>query len=282
MARPLLSPASEAFMADDRIESTLRRAAAEAPLLDAATEADYLRRIHEHDDKRALQALVGSHLRMVLSVAAKYRTHGASYEDLVAEGNLGLLEAVRRFDREKGVRFSTYAGWWVRALIRRFAFDNRRVVGAPSTRNTRRLLSTLRMTERRLTAELGAPPTRERIASELGVSIDDVTMVEASLKGRDVAVASGEGSIELRSELPSPEQAAAEHQERATRVRAIKAALRRLDARERDIVERRALAEQEHTLKQIGTSMGLSRERVRQLEARAHDKLRVALLDQVA
>ncbi len=268
----------------DKQGARIRRAAIQAPMLDSETEQDYLRRIQESDDQVALSALLVSHLRLVLSVAQKYTGHGVTLEDLVAEGNLGLVEAARRFDREKGTRFSTYAAWWVRALIRRYTIANRRIVGAPSTRNGRRLLSTLRATQRRLAVELGAQPTRERVAEELSVTPEEVAMVESALSGRDVSLGpTDDGQVlELPSELSSPEQQAAEHEIHELNAEQIAEALSHLDERERVIVEKRILGEDKDTLADIGATMGLSRERVRQIELKARQKLREALLDHVA
>jgi len=126
-------------------------------MLDLATEQDFLRRIQDTGDPEALSSLLVSHVRLVLSIAQKYTRHGLPIDDLVAEGNLGLVEAARRFDRSRGTRFSTYAAWWIRALIRRYTMSNRRIVGTPSTRAARRLLSSMRATQRRLAAELGQP-----------------------------------------------------------------------------------------------------------------------------
>jgi RNA polymerase sigma-32 factor len=260
----------------------MRAMANAAPMLDAATEDDCLRRIQESDDPAAMRTLLASHLRMVLSMAYRYKGHGISIDDLVAEGNLGLVEAARRFDREKGVRFATYAAWWTRALIRRFALANRRVIGSPSTRNARKLWSSLRPTERRLTAALGAPPTHEQMATELSVTVEEIEMVEAALTARDAVLSPTDGGLELADDGCSPEDQVAEHQHRALTGRAIDRALAMLDVRERNIVEKRLLSQTDFTLAEIGRSMGLSRERVRQIEARACEKLREALLAHVA
>ncbi len=262
----------------------LRRAATRAPMLDADTERDLLTRIQESNDSRALDALLLSHVRLVLSIAHKYRRHGLALEDLVAEGNLGLVEAARRFDRSRGTRFSTYAAWWVRALIRRFTIANRRIVGAPSTRAARRLLSKLRTTQRRLAAELGAPPTREQVAEALDVTPEDVATVEAALGGRDVSLApTPDGQVlELVSDNESPEETASKKEAHELNARSVQHALEGLEARERLIIEKRLLDDDRETLARIGEQLGLSRERVRQLELRARQKLRAALLDRVA
>jgi RNA polymerase sigma-32 factor len=269
---------------NDRMAGRIRRAAIEAPMLDAETEGDYLRRIQESDDPVALNALIVSHLRLVLSIAQKYTGHGIPLEDLISEGNLGLVEAARRFDRSKGTRFSTYAAWWVRALVRRHTIANRRIVGAPSTRNGRRLLSSLRQTQRRMAAELGKPPTREQVAERLQVTPEEVAMVEAALSGRDVTLGpTDDGQVlDLPSGGATPEQEASENEVRERNARSVAEALEHLDERERLIVEKRLLSEDKVTLAEIGAGMGLSRERVRQIELRARQKLREILLERVA
>lgn len=262
----------------------LRQAAIAAPMLDFDTERDLLTRIQDRDDPRALSALLVSHMRLVLSIAQKYRRHGLPLEDLVAEGNLGLVEAARRFDCSRGTRFSTYAAWWIRALIRRYTIANRRIVGAPSTRAARRLLSKLRETQRQLAAELGCAPTREQVAKALDVTVEDVATVEAALSGRDVSLApTPDGQVvELACDRASPEEIAAVEQVRAINLRSVHDALERLERRERMIIERRLLDDDRETLAHLGEELGLSRERVRQLELRARQKLRAALLDRVA
>ncbi|MCB9598021.1 MAG: sigma-70 family RNA polymerase sigma factor [Sandaracinaceae bacterium] len=253
-------------------------------MLDVDTERDLLKRIQASDDARALNGLLVSHMRLVLSIAQKYRRHGLPLEDLVAEGNLGLVEAARRFDCSRGTRFSTYAAWWIRALIRRYTIANRRIVGAPSTRAARRLLSKLRETQRQLAAELGRAPSREEVAKALDVTVEDVAVVEAALSGRDISLAPAPDGkvVELASEHASPEETASFREARAMNERSVHDALERLETRERLIIEKRLLDEDRETLADIGEQLGLSRERVRQLELRARQKLRAALLDRVA
>lgn len=269
---------------NDGMTGRLRRAAIEAPMLDAETERDYLRRIQESDDPVALNALLVSHLRLVLSIAQKYTGHGISLEDLISEGNLGLVEAARRFDRSKGTRFSTYAAWWVRALVRRHTIGNRRIVSAPSTRNGRRLLSSLRKTQRAMAHELGRTPTRHEVAERLDVTPEEVAMVEAALSGRDVVLGPTDDGqvVDLPDGGATPEQEASANELRERNVRSVRKALEHLDPRERIIVEQRLLSEDKITLAHIGKHMGLSRERVRQIELRARQKLRDVLVQDVA
>ena len=180
------------------------REMASAPMLDAETERDLLSRFRASEDPRALEALVASHLRLVVATAMRYARDGLPMEDLVSEGSLGLVEAARRFDPDKGGRYATYARWWVRALIRRYALANRRIVGAPSTRNGRRVMSRLRRTQKALTAQYGAPPSTEQVAEHLGVSPEEVEQVDAALRTNDLSIRP-EGGWEPHADAASPE-----------------------------------------------------------------------------
>jgi len=242
----------------------LRDIAKNAPTLTEEVEREYIRRIQEEDDPRALEALCVAHLRMVLSHAKRFAVPGIPMEDLIAEGNLALTEAARRFDRSKNVRFSTYAAWWIRGLIRRYTLSNRRVVGSPATRNARKLIAHLRTTERKMTAELGQPPTREALATRLDVSVSDIELVESSLAARDVSVGlQQDGRVfELPGNRPSPEEQVARKQERNLTAQCVTEALEKLEARERLILERRLMSSEGETLAEIGRVLGLSGERV--------------------
>lgn len=252
------------------------RRAARAPLLDADEERTLIERVQRDGDQAAMSALVSSHLRMTLSLATRYASRGLPVEDLVSEGAVGLCEAARRFDLERGTRFSTYAAWWIRAHIRAFALRNRRVVAMPSTRNGRVVMGRAARTRQRLTAALGRPPTVDELADELGVERADVELVDSAMQGRDVSLSPRDDgpALRLRATEPSPEEEVAEREQREGAAARVHDALTALDARELEIVERRFLRAEGQTLRAIGAEMGLSRERVRQLELRAKDKLR--------
>lgn len=264
--------------------TALRRLAMEAPMLDATTERELIRRYRTGGSSAALSSIVSSHLRLVLAIARKFAGHGVPMEDLVSEGNLGLVQAAERFDLARDTRFAVYAAWWIRAYIRRYTLSNRRIVALPSTRNARRVLAGLRKTERELTQIQGSPASKDDVAAALGVPTEDVRMMEGALGGRDVPlgpVTDGVGH-EVVDRSPSPEDEASEAEARQRNSVAVLNALRTLDAREREIVQRRILEDDGATLAVLGSSLGLSRERVRQLETRAQKKLRNALLDLVA
>lgn len=255
----------------------------EPPLLDADTERELARRVRA-GCARSLDELLAAHLRLVRSISRRYEGYGVASDDLIGEGYLALVEAARRFDPERGARFATYAAWWVRAHLRSYTLENRRIVGSPSTRAARKILGRLRQTERELAQRHGAPATREQVASALGVSSKDIEMVQTSLAARDVAIGAREGgrTIELPDYAATPEQRVGDAEQRGVHSEAVQRALERLDEREREIVQRRLLDDDPATLASLGERLGLSRERVRQLERRAQDKLRAALYDCVA
>jgi len=246
--------------------------------------------LSEEDEQRlARQAAAGSqasfrtllkcHLRLVLAIAHEFRAYGLPLEDLAGEGMLGLVEAARRYDPERGVRLAVYAAWWIRAYIRRYTISNRRIVRTPSSRNGRKLLAGLRRAQREIAQATGEQPNAESVAKALGVSVHDVEEMEGALSGRDVPCgfdALG-GGIDLPADDPTPEVLVAEREAAGHATNAVGHALAKLSDRERYIVERRHLTEANASLASIGRDMGLSRERVRQLEHEAHSKMRAAV-----
>jgi RNA polymerase sigma-32 factor len=261
----------------------IRRAAAKAPILDAETERRLVLEA-QGGSKLALERLIASHMRLVLSVADRYANNGASLEDLVSEGSLGLMEASRRFDTTVGTRFGTYAGWWVRAFIRKHALSTRRIVNAPSTRNARRILWSLRRTQQSLSQKLGRPANRQEIADALGVAPEEVAMVEGVLGGRDVPIGPFDDvpAYEPMDASPSPEDHVEKQQLRMQAAQRVDRALKGLGDREREIVRQRLLEEDPRSLAALGATFGVSRERVRQIQERAQRKLRSSLMEQVA
>jgi len=258
---------------------TLRARAQSAPILDV--DAEHRLAVAARTGSRsAHDQLLVAHLRLVLRIARGYVKHGVPYEDLVGDGMVGLAEAAQRFDPERGVRFSAYAAWWIRAHIRRSTLANRRIVATPSTRAARKLIARLRETERALGQQLGRIATREEVAASLGVTADDVGMVDTALRERDVVVGDVEhGGMELADFGCSPEQLVADAQLRADVERAVDHAVGTLTEREREIIRRRITTDDADTLNVVGQALGLSRERVRQIESKACEKLRTVLED---
>jgi RNA polymerase sigma-32 factor len=259
------------------IES-LTAAARGAEMLTSEREVELAKRAAAGDD-RAFETLLKSHLRLVLTIAHEFGSYGLPTEDLVGEGMLGLVEAARRFEHERGVRLAAYAAWWIRAYMRRYTIHNRRIVRTPSSRHGRRLLANLRKTQRALTQQHGERPDAHAVAEFLGVGVRDVEEMEAALSGRDVPCghdADGH-TFELPSAAPSPEAIVAEREERTSSVEAMRSAMGTLSQREQAILRDRYLGEESSSLASIGRGMGLSRERVRQLEHQAQAKMRHAI-----
>jgi RNA polymerase sigma factor (sigma-70 family) len=248
----------------------------EAPILTAEREA-WLVTQARAGSSSAKRELVSAHLRLVRAIARRITPRPS--EDALAEGTLALVEAFERFDPSFGVRFSTYASHWVRAHVTRHVLANRRIVGAPSTRAARRVLAGLGRAERKLSAT-DSSPSLERLAAEIGVAPSDVEEVVASTRGRDMPIGpsrDGTGEIDLPSETASPEELVGRAEESMRISRALQRALGRLPQRERHIVEARRYAEGSRTLDDLASELDLSRERVRQLERRALDRLGVEL-----
>jgi RNA polymerase sigma-32 factor len=265
--------------------ANLRRVAASSPAL-TLEEEQQLARAAQRGDAAAFDRLVRSHLRLVLAIASEHRRFGTALNDLVGEGTLGLVIAARRFDPERGVRLASYAAFWIRALLRRFTLATRRIVGPPSTRKGRLLTASLARTERELAQKLGTTPDRYALARRLGASEQEVAEVERALRDRDAGVICGDpdqlDSVELVSCEPSPEAIALRAEQQREVEVLVTRALERLEPRERAIVRARGLRAEPPTLDHIGRELGVSRERVRQLEARGYQRLRSAVMDSLA
>jgi len=265
----------------------LSRAARSAPLLDPNRERT-LAMAAKAGDVQARDRLIVAHLRLVIAAAQPYVGGGVSLEDLVSEGCLGLMEAAKRFDPERGNRFSTYAVWWVRAHLRRYALANRRIVPTPSTRAARKVLGSLQRARKEISQNSGQPASREELAERIGVKVSDLALVEQALGGRDVVLGPTEDgtSRELPTPQDSPEELTAEAEFCEQRSAWVESAMHCLTARERVIIERRLLSDERCSLASLGEHFGVSRERVRQIQERARAKLRTALrtapLNQVA
>jgi RNA polymerase sigma-32 factor len=190
---------------------TMYQVARSTRVLSASEEAALARAVQAGCEE-AFEGLLRAHFRLVLAIARDLSRYGLPFEDLVREGMLGLVEAARRFDPERGVRLAAYAAWWIRAYMRRYTIDNRRIVRTPSSRHGRRLLASLRRTQHELAQALGAPPDRAAVATRLGVPVRDVDEMESALSGRDIPCgydSRGQGH-EPRCEAPSPESIVAE------------------------------------------------------------------------
>jgi RNA polymerase sigma-32 factor len=232
----------------------------------------------ELGDERAFALLVTSHMPLVYAIASEFRSYGLPEDELVSEGRLGLVKAVRCFDPERGARLASYAAWWIRAYVRSFTLRNRRIVRGPSTRHGRRILAGLNRAERILTQLHGEPPPAEVLARALGVSVREIDETRSVLGARDVpfGVDVNGHVFELPSDAPSPEAIVSEAEEQLLQDRRLRSALSQLDPRTRQVIEQRHLVPEAEvaTLKGLGARLRLSRERVRQIEDRGKARLR--------
>ncbi|GIX22215.1 MAG: RNA polymerase sigma factor RpoH [Gammaproteobacteria bacterium] len=252
------------------------------PLLSAEEERALARRWHEQRDLDAARQLVMSHLRFVVHIARGYLGYGLPLADLIQEGNIGLMKAVKRFDPSVGVRLLTFAVHWIRAEIHEFILRNWRIVKIATTKAQRKLFFKLRGAKRRL--GWLSRDEAERIAADLGVRPEDVVEMEGRLGGQDVAFdppAEDEDDSHYAPVqfLPAPQadpaETLAEQDAETRRLEQLEQALETLDPRSRDIVRRRWLVEDDKaTLQTLAEEYGVSAERIRQIESAALKKLR--------
>lgn len=267
------------------------RAAMKAPYLERDEEHRLAVRWKEDNDQNALHRMTVSHMRLVISMAVKYRHFGLPTGDLIQEGHVGLLEAAARFDPERDVRFSTYATWWIRASMQDYILRNWSIVRGGTSSAQKALFFNLRRLRARL-ATGSVSLTREmlyrQVSAALGVSEADVAMMDSRLSAPDSSLnaplADDAGSSErmdfLVSDAPLPDEIVGDTIDVERRAVWLKAALHALNARELTIIEERRLSDEGATLEELGEKLGISKERVRQIEVRAMEKLKVALVEQ--
>jgi RNA polymerase sigma-32 factor len=257
------------------------------PILAPDEEHQLAQRWRQHGDDDAVHRLVNSHLRLVVKLATGYRGYGLPMSEVISEGNIGLMQAAQRFEPERGFRFSTYAIWWIRAAIQAYILRSKSLVKMGTTTNQKKLFFKLRTAKSRISAiDEGdmRPDQVAHIAKGLGVTEQDVIDMNRRLSG-DVSLNApilkdgdpGTWQDQLVEEAPSQEWNLAEAEETGNRRKALAQALTQLNARERRIFEARRLAEKPSKLEELATEFGLSTERVRQLEVRAFEKVRVAV-----
>jgi len=268
-------------------ESDFRQYLAEIrkfPVLDADEEYMLAKSWAEHGDYDAAHKLVTSHLRLVVKIAAGFRGYGLPFTELVSEGNIGLMQAVKRFDAERGFRLSTYAMWWVRAAIQEYVLRSWSLVKMGTSAAQKRLFFNLRSLKRNLQAvEAGQlrPETITEIARILDVSESEVVDMDQRMSATDQRLDAPVGGLDgetnwgdlMPSGEISQEEDFAEKQEQKIRHGLLKRALAKLNPRERDIFQRRRLSESPTTLEDLSKEHNISRERVRQIEVRAMEKL---------
>ncbi|MBF0309970.1 MAG: RNA polymerase sigma factor RpoH [Magnetococcales bacterium] len=262
------------------LDSTLRQFD-RYPMLSQEEEYHLARRYRQYNDLEAAHTLVTSYLRYVVRIARDYSHYGLSVLDLVQEGAVGLMNAVKRFDPDKGFRLSTYALWWIKAAIQEFILRSWSLVRIGTTTAQRKLFFSLR----KLRRNIGQMDRQEaqRIATELGVETGEVIEMAGRLSGRDSSLNAPavEDGDELQDLLPdrrpNAEAILLAREGGNLRQEKVVRALGTLDAREQRIVRERFMTDEPKTLDELGALMGISRERVRQLEKRAMEKLRTLL-----
>lgn len=260
------------------------RSSMSEPLLERDHEFELAARWRDHQDERALHELVRSYTRLVVAMASRFRNYGLPLGDLIQEGNVGLMTAAARFEPERGVRFSTYASWWIRSSIQDYVLRNWSIVRTGTTAAQKSLFFNLRRLRAQIEggqAESPASESRRKIAEELNVSLRDVEEMEGRMAGKDQSLNArisdeneGEWQNFLADDRPNPEEVAIALRDSKTRSAWLAQALGELSDREQTIIRQRHLKYETVTLEDLGRQLGVSKERVRQLEARAMDKLR--------
>jgi RNA polymerase sigma-32 factor len=261
------------------------------PMLQPEEEYMLAKRWREHGDREAAQKLITSHLRLVAKISMGYRGYGLPIGEVISEGNVGLMQAVKRFEPEKGFRLATYAMWWIRASIQEYILRSWSLVKMGTTANQKKLFFNLRKAKSQISAlEEGdlKPDQVKTIATRLGVSEQEVVDMNRRLGGDSSLNApirqEGEGEWQdwLVDESSDQESVLVQQEEADNRLSALRQALSVLNDRERRIFEARRLADDPVTLEQLSEEFGVSRERVRQIEVRAFEKVQAAVKAGVA
>ena len=288
MARATALPILSAEAGLSRYLDEIRR----FPMLEPQEEYMLAKSWREHGDRDAAHRLVTSHLRLVAKIAMGYRGYGLPISEVISEGNVGLMQAVKRFEPEKGFRLATYAMWWIKASIQEYILRSWSLVKMGTTANQKKLFFNLRKAKSKISALQEGdlrPDQVQLIAKRLGVTEQDVVDMNRRLGG-DVSLNapiredgdSGEWQDWLVSDAPSQERVLAENEELDNRRKALGEALNVLNDRERRIFEARRLAEDPITLEDLAAEFGVSRERVRQIEVRAFEKVQKAVTAGIA
>jgi RNA polymerase sigma-32 factor len=288
MARTAALPILTAESGLSRYLEEIRR----FPMLEPQNEYMLAKRWREHGDRDAAHKLVTSHLRLVAKIAMGYRGYGLPISEVISEGNVGLMQAVKRFEPEKGFRLATYAMWWIKAAIQEYILRSWSLVKMGTTANQKKLFFNLRKAKSKISAlEEGdlRPDQVKLIAKRLGVTEQDVVDMNRRLGG-DVSLNapiredgdSGEWQDWLVDDVSDQETRLAESEDSDNRRKALGDALSVLNDRERRIFEARRLADDPITLEDLAAEFGVSRERVRQIEVRAFEKVQRAVKSRIA
>ena len=267
------------------------RAAMKAPYLEREEERQLAQRWKDEQDQEALHRLTSAHMRLVISIAARFKNFGLSMTDLIQEGHVGLLEAAARFEPDRDVRFSTYATWWIRASIQDYILRNWSIVRGGTSSAQKALFFNLRRLRARLSKgndSMNDPDLYAQIALAIGVSQNDVALMDSRLSGPDASlnapIVDSDGSSSDRQDFipstdPLPDEIVGHEIDSERRTAWLAEAMGVLNERELRIIQERRLDEDGLTLEALGNKLGISKERVRQIESRAIEKLRQALVD---
>lgn len=278
------------MVAQEYPNSLITKAAGRAPYLEREEELELATRWASDKDQQALHKLASAHMRLVIALSYKFRRYGLPVAELIQEGHIGLLEAAARFEPERGVRFSTYATWWIRASIQDFILRNWSIVRGGTSSGQKSLFFNLRRMRNQISAAGTAANSQElyqQLATALKVSVKDVTNMDARFSGPDYSLNSPlssdtDGTAErqdfLECENPLPDENVGNMIDSERRRTWLKQAFCVLDQREQRIIEARRLSDDGCTLEQLGDELGISKERVRQIEARALERLKTELL----
>ena len=276
-------------MALDNSDMSLTRKAVKAELLDAETELQLAYAWRDSRDEAALHRLITAYMRLAISMAAKFKRYGAPMNDLVQEAGLGLMKAADQFDPDRGVRFSTYAVWWIKASVQDYVMRNWSMVRTGSTSSQKSLFFNMRRVQAQLEREaqqtgenLDKHQLNQLIATEVGVPLSDVEMMDGRLSGSDFSLNATQASDEegrewietLEDENARADLTVEEEHDQKRLANWLGVAMEALNDREQFIVRERKLIDSPRTLESLGAELGLSKERVRQLEAAAFGKMR--------
>ena len=274
---------------DNNTNLSLTRTAVKAELLDAETELQLAYAWRDSRDEAALHRLITAYMRLAISMAAKFKRYGAPMNDLVQEAGLGLMKAADKFDPDRGVRFSTYAVWWIKASVQDYVMRNWSMVRTGSTSSQKSLFFNMRRVQAQLEREaqqsgenLDKHQLNQLIATEVGVPLNDVEMMDGRLSGSDFSLNATQASDEegrewietLEDQNARADLTVEEEHDQQRLADWLDVAMDALNDREQFIVRERKLIENPRTLESLGAELGLSKERVRQLEAAAFGKMR--------
>ncbi len=277
---------------DSSTDMSLSRRAMKAELLDAETELKLAYAWRDERDEESLHRLINAYMRLAISMASKFKRYGAPMNDLIQEAGLGLMKAADKFDPDRGVRFSTYAVWWIKASIQDYVMRNWSMVRTGSTSSQKSLFFNMRRVQARLEREAAAAGVtldrhemHQMISTEIGVPLHDVEMMEGRLSGSDYSLNATQSVDEegrewidaLEDESTQAAELVEENHDNDQLREWLLIAMNALNERERFIVRERKLREDARTLESLGDELGLSKERVRQLEAAAFTKMRKSL-----